>query len=74
MPEAAGVSAQISEAKPEFQVADIQLVLQTRLGFWTQLYVTKVFTMTRTCPQMYTAVATGYMRAAATGSCPKIPK
>ena len=38
MPEAGGVSAQISEAKPEFQVAaGIQLVLQTRLGFWTQL-------------------------------------
>ena len=35
MPEATEVSAQISEPMPEFQVAGIQLALQTRLRFWS---------------------------------------
>ena len=36
MPEATGVSAHITEPKPEFQVTGIQLALQTLLKFWTQ--------------------------------------
>ena len=35
---ATGVSAQIPEPVPEFQVAGIQLAFQPRLGFWTQLF------------------------------------
>ena len=35
MPEVTEVPAQISEPMPEFQVAGIQLALQTRLRFWS---------------------------------------
>ena len=41
MPEATEVSAQISEPMTEFQVAGIQLALQTRLRFWSLKAPTK---------------------------------
>ena len=35
MPEATGISAQISVSEPTFQVARIELASQMRPGFWT---------------------------------------